>query len=194
MGILGFLAAALLGLPAPPAGGGDAVLLDNVRVHVIRTTADQVPSHKDAVVVPLEDSPSRKLGDAYWSSDRSAAPAQGAVVIIEPKPFEPPASAASPAAPTAPPKGLSFTKLFGNDHLEVFHGHMDEGTVEAFHTHVIDMVFVHLSGGKIEDTAEGKTKINTWKRGDVEFEAKGSSHSARNLGGAIDVVVVRLKS
>ena len=52
---------------------------------------------------------------------------------------------------------------------------------------------VHLSGGEIEDTAEGKTVVNRWKPGDVEFESLGSSHSARNVGGAVDVVLVALK-
>jgi hypothetical protein len=32
--------------------------------------------------------------------------------------------------------------------------------------------------------------VNEWKRGDVEFEGQGTSHSARNLGAAIDVVLV----
>ena len=50
-----------------------------------------------------------------------------------------------------------------------------------------------LSGGAIEDTSNGKTVVNRWKSGDVEFEAAGSSHSARNVGGAIDVVLVVLK-
>jgi hypothetical protein len=45
----------------------------------------------------------------------------------------------------------------------------------------------------IEDTAGGKTVVNRWKPGDVEFESLGSSHSARNVGGAVDVVLVALK-
>jgi hypothetical protein len=35
--------------------------------------------------------------------------------------------------------------------------------------------------------------VNRWKHGDGEFEAIGSSHSARNVGGAVDVVLVALK-
>jgi hypothetical protein len=50
-----------------------------------------------------------------------------------------------------------------------------------------------LSGGAIEDTADGKTKVNRWKPGDAEFESRGSSHSARNVGQAVDVVLVALK-
>jgi quercetin dioxygenase-like cupin family protein len=50
-----------------------------------------------------------------------------------------------------------------------------------------------LSGGEIEDTADGKTVVNRWKPGDVEFEGRGTSHSARNVGGAVDVVLVSLK-
>jgi quercetin dioxygenase-like cupin family protein len=70
---------------------------------------------------------------------------------------------------------------------------MEVGAREAFHTHASDTVVVHLSGGEIEDTADGKTVVNRWKRGDVEFEGLGTSHSARNVGGAVDVVLIALK-
>jgi quercetin dioxygenase-like cupin family protein len=70
---------------------------------------------------------------------------------------------------------------------------MEVGAREAFHTHAADTVVVHLSGGSIEDTANGKTTVNRWKHGDVEFESRGSSHSARNVAGAVDVVLVALK-
>jgi hypothetical protein len=36
--------------------------------------------------------------------------------------------------------------------------------------------------------------VNRWKRGDVEFEGQGSSHSARNIGPAVEVVLVVLKA
>ena len=70
---------------------------------------------------------------------------------------------------------------------------MEVGATEGFHTHASDTIVVHLSGGAIEDTADGKTKVNRWKPGDVEFESRGSSHSARNVGAAVDVVLVALK-
>jgi len=70
---------------------------------------------------------------------------------------------------------------------------MEVGAQEGLHTHASDIVVVHLSGGAIEDTADGQTKVNHWKSGDVEFEARGSSHSARNLGPAVDAVLVTLK-
>ena len=37
------------------------------------------------------------------------------------------------------------------------------------------------------------TKVNRWKHGDVEFEGRGSSHSARNLGPVVEAVLVTLK-
>ena len=64
---------------------------------------------------------------------------------------------------------------------------------EALHTHGSDTIVVHLSGGEIEDTANGKTAVRGWKTGDVEFEGRGSSHSARNVGKPVDVVLVALK-
>ena len=70
---------------------------------------------------------------------------------------------------------------------------MEVGAREGFHTHGSDTLVVHLSGGEIEDTADGQTKVNRWVPGDVEFEARGSSHSARNIGKAVDVVLVALK-
>ena len=80
-----------------------------------------------------------------------------------------------------------------NDKVRVIRARMEVGAKEAFHTHASDTVVVHLSGGEIEDTANGKTVVNKWKPGDVEYEARGSSHSARNVGRPVDVVLVALK-
>ena len=176
------------------------VLVDNPHVRVSRGTGAQaVAGHPSSVIIPLEDGPSWKAGDAYWSGHPEARPAAGrggpgAVVIVEPKPRKP-----SPAAPSAKPTatpdpsafvGMSFTTIFENDRVRVLRARMDVGAREGFHTHPSDIVVVHLSGGTIEDTAEGRTKVKKWKRGDVEFEGQGTSHSARNLGAAIDVVLV----
>jgi quercetin dioxygenase-like cupin family protein len=92
-----------------------------------------------------------------------------------------------------PSVGLSFKPVFENDRMTVLRARMDANGSEGVHTHESDVLVVHLSGGRIEDTAHGKTVVNTWKPGDVEFEAKGSSHSARNVGPAVDVVLVTLK-
>jgi hypothetical protein len=92
-----------------------------------------------------------------------------------------------------PPPGLSFRPLFENDRLRVARGRMEASTQEGFHTHTSDIVLVHISGGVVEDTAGGQTRINHWSRGAVEFEARGSSHSARNLGPAIEAILVTLK-
>jgi hypothetical protein len=106
----------------------------------------------------------------------------------------------APAAPTggakpgdAPFTGMSFKTLFENDRVTLIRARMDVGAREGYHTHGADTLVVHLSGGDIEDTADGRTVVNHWKHGDVEFEARGSSHSARNVGGAVDVVLVALK-
>jgi quercetin dioxygenase-like cupin family protein len=88
---------------------------------------------------------------------------------------------------------MSFNPIFENDRVSVIRARMEIGAREAVHTHGSDTIVVHLSGGEIEDTADGKTVVNRWKRGDVEFEGLGTSHSARNVGGAVDVVLVALK-
>ncbi len=89
--------------------------------------------------------------------------------------------------------GMSFNKILENDRVTVTRARMEVGAKEGVHTHASDTIVVHLSGGEIEDTADGKTVVNRWKPGDVEFESLGSSHSARNVGGAVDVVLVALK-
>jgi quercetin dioxygenase-like cupin family protein len=93
----------------------------------------------------------------------------------------------------SPFTGMSFKKVFENEKVTVQRARMEVGAKEALHTHQGDVLVIHLSGGSIEDTANGKTVVNSWKPGDVEFEAKGSSHSARNAGAAVDVVLVMLK-
>ena len=92
----------------------------------------------------------------------------------------------------APFVGMSFRTLFENSLVSVIRARMEVDAREGFHTHGADTIVVHLSGGEIEDTAGGKTIVNRWKPGDVEFEARGSSHSARNVGQAVDVVLVTL--
>jgi beta-alanine degradation protein BauB len=118
-------------------------------------------------------------------------------LIVEPKEraAQQPPAASPPTAATPPPAfiGMSFTPIFDNERVRVLRARMDVGAREGVHTHGSDVVVVHLSGGDIEDTAEGRTKVNHWKHGDVEFEARRSSHSARNLGAAVDVVLVALK-
>jgi quercetin dioxygenase-like cupin family protein len=211
-----FLAgAALLAVSASLAGSdvsaADAadkavhVVLENARVRVLRaSTTRAVADHPEAVVVVLDDGPAGKAGDAYWSGAPGRAPAEGkgepaSLVIVEPRSPAP----APPAAPSTPAAasteanrafiGMSFVPLFENERVSVIRGRMDVGAREGFHTHASDIVVVHLSGGVIEDTAEGKTRVNRWTHGDVEFEARGSSHSARNLGAAVDAVLVTLK-
>jgi quercetin dioxygenase-like cupin family protein len=88
---------------------------------------------------------------------------------------------------------MSFRTLLENDKVTVMRARMEVGAREGQHTHASDTIVVHLSGGSIEDTANGKTTVNRWKHGDVEFEGLGSSHSARNVGAAVDVVLVALK-
>ena len=180
---------------------GPRVLLDNPRVRVYRTTAGSPTgvNHGPAVVVPLEDSLGAKTGGAVWVED-AAAPSgtsslRGSIVIVQP--LRQTAGTTSPAAGSkpgdAPFTGMSFKPVFENDRVSVIRARMEVGAREGVHTHGSDTIVVHLSGGDIEDTADGKTVVNHWKRGDVEFEGLGTSHSARNVGGAVDVVLVALK-
>ncbi len=180
------------------AGPPSAIVLENARVRVWKvTTAPAVFGSRAAVFVVLEDDARRKAGDAYWSAvPPSAGPGDaGTFVIVEPKEPTPTATPGPPdaSAPAGVFTGMSFTPLFDNERVRVLRARMDVGAREGFHTHGSDIVVVHLSGGDIEDTADGKTRVNHWKHGDVEFEGRGSSHSARNLGPAVDVVLVTLK-
>jgi len=174
------------------------VVLDNPHVRVFRTTDGSLAgvNHGPGVVISLNDGPA---GTAVWM-DNVASQAQstfgGSLIIVQPRraktpPVVVPAPGSAPGE--SPFTGMSFNPLFENDQVRVIRARMDVGAREAFHTHGSDTIVVHLSGGEIEDTANGKTTVNRWKRGDVEFEARGSSHSARNVGKAVDVVLVALK-
>ena len=164
------------------------------RVLVFRSadrTLDRA-EHRPGVLVRVD------TGESVWADDaaRSAAAlgGQSAVVVVELRGVPsapPPASATQPG--DAQFTGMSFKPIFENDKVRVIRARMEVGAKEALHTHASDTVVVHLSGGEIEDTANGKTVVNKWKPGDVEYEALGSSHSARNVGGPVDVVLVALK-
>jgi quercetin dioxygenase-like cupin family protein len=195
--------AGTFGPPAParaqPAGRA-AVVLDNARVRAYRTTANAVAGvdHGAGVVIWLRDHAAGKAGRALWVDDAAVA-AGGAgsdeVVIVQPRGHE----AAPPTAPSgskpgdAPFTGMSFVPLFENTRASVLRARMEVDAREGVHTHGSDTIVVHLSGGEIEDTANGKTVVNRWKPGDVEFEGRGTSHSARNIGQPVDVVLVALK-
>jgi quercetin dioxygenase-like cupin family protein len=191
--------AAASGEQSTATAGRAGVVLDNARVRVFRTTGASLAGvdHRGGVVVSLEDGPGHKAGDARWAAD-AAAPAAGAttgpLIIVEPK--DAPAAAA-PNAGSRPGEaeftGMSFKTLFENDKVSVLRARMEVGAREGQHTHASDTLVIHLSGGEIEDTANGKTAVNRWTHGDVEFESRGSSHSARNIGAAVDVVLVALK-
>ncbi|MGE5242909.1 MAG: hypothetical protein ACM3SQ_01595 [Betaproteobacteria bacterium] len=174
------------------AAGSAVVVLDNAQFRVFRTPDGSRAGvdHAGGVVVPL-DHPDRTA----WADD-AATPSDGAdgpLVIVEPKHVGAPAPAATGSNPgDAPFVGMSFKTLFAHENVSALRARMEVGAREGFHTHGSDTVVVHLSGGEIEDTANGVTKVNRWKHGDVEFEARGSSHSARNVGRAIDVVLVAL--
>ncbi len=176
-------------------------MLDNARVRVFRATGASLAGveHEAGVVVTLDDG-GGKGGDAYWAAD-AAAPREGIartrpLVIVQPKDFSAlptPIAKAGSKPGDAPFTGMSFTPLFENDKVRVIRARMEVDAREGFHTHGSDVLVIHLSGGAIEDTANGTTQVNHWKIGDVEFEARGSSHSARNVGKAVDVVLVALK-
>jgi len=180
---------------------GAEIVLDNARVRVFKaSTPLALADHPAAVVVVLEDGATRKAGDAYWSGSAVPVPSagqdMGSFLMVEPKgPASQRGAVSSPTSATPPPVfiGMSFHPIFDNERVRVLRARMDVGAREGVHTHGSDVVVVHLSGGDVEDTAEGQTKVNHWKHGDVEFEARGSSHSARNLGAAVDVVLVALK-
>jgi quercetin dioxygenase-like cupin family protein len=194
------LVAGAAGTQSAATGSRAVVVLDNARVRVYKTTGSSFAGveHRPGVVVPLDDGPNRKMGDASWSTDAGTGPARagagaGAFIILEPKDA---AAAAAPDAGSKPGEGvftgMSFTPLFENDKVSVLRARMEVDAREGQHTHGSDTIVVHLSGGSIEDTANGKTIVNRWKHGDVEFESRGSSHSARNVGAAVDVVLVAL--
>src|SRR5262245_18276831 len=87
-----FAAAFLLAAGLAASAGADAaakVLLDKSRVRIVRTSVPPAGGPA-AVVVPLEDGPGRKKGEAWWSPDAKDGAAsgggRGAFVVVEPKP------------------------------------------------------------------------------------------------------------
>ena len=191
-------AVALYSQTAPRA----TVALETSSVRVYRTDAGVLTGVTPGagVVVWLDDSPSGKAGRAIWMENVATVPAQGAgtgrIVIVQPRAADGPrATTPSPGSKPgdAPFSGMTFHTLFENTRVSVIRARMDVGAREAFHTHASDTIVIHLSGGAIEDTANGKTTVNRWKSGDVEFEARGSSHSARNVSHPVDVVLVALQ-
>jgi len=193
--------AALLPQAAPVAKPADAAVrvLDNARVQVFRTDSGSLKGIDagPGVVIWLRQ-PAGDAARAVWQDNvtqASTTPADGPLVIVQPRKSA--SKAATPATGSSPGSapfvGMSFKPLFENAIVSVLRARMEVDAREGFHTHASDTLVVHLSGGEIEDTADGKTVVNRWKPGDVEFESLGSSHSARNVGRPVDVILVVLK-
>ena len=186
------LTARLQPLPEPPR-----LLVDHARVRVSQTAAGGLArlEHGPGVVVAVDNSSDE--GTAMWLDDVAASSGsvhlQGTIVVVQPRGARATAPPSATRPGEAPFTGMSFKPMFDNDRVSVIRARMEVGAKEGFHTHGSDTIVIHLSGGEIEDTANGRTAVNRWKRGDVEFEEIGSSHSARNLGAAVDVVLVALK-
>lgn len=177
-------------------------VLENPRVRAYRSDDGSLAgiAHGPGVVVAIADAPGVKAGNAVWMEDAAAAPAgapssRGAIVVVQP--LRAARRATAPSSGSKPGEaqftGMSFKTMFENERVTVMRARMEVGAREGFHTHGSDTIVVHLSGGEIEDTAGGRTVVNRWKPGDVEFESLGSSHSARNVGAAVDVVLIALK-
>jgi quercetin dioxygenase-like cupin family protein len=186
---------------ASPAAERAAVALDNARVRAYRTTTGILAGidHGPGVVIWLRDGARGAAGHAIWLEDVAVPAAMGEsrdpIVIVQPLAQ----TASRDRAPAgskpgdAPFTGMSFVPLFENTRVSVIRARMEIDAREGLHTHGSDTIVVHLSGGDIEDTANGKTIVNRWRPGDVEFESRGSSHSARNVSHPVDVVLVALK-
>ncbi len=177
------------------------LVFDHERVRIFETNSAVLArrDHPAAVIVAIEDGPTTRVGDATWSDDAAAIDSER-LIIVEPRADAstgpPPESSADAGSQPgeAPFVGMSFRPIFENDRVEVLRARMEVDAREGVHTHGSDTIVVHLSGGAIEDTANGVTKVNRWHPGDVEFEGRGSSHSARNVGPAVDVVLVTLRT
>jgi quercetin dioxygenase-like cupin family protein len=183
-----------------PSVKSPTVVLDKPQVRAWRTTVEglEASGQGPVVVVPLDRGANDPGAAAIWVEDVSSADklsiGRGSIVVVQPRAANaapPPAGGSKPG--DAPFTGMSFKPLFENDRVSVIRARMEVDAREGFHTHASDTIVVYLSPGQIEDTAEGKTAVRRWKLGDVEFEGRGTSHSAKNLGAAIDVVLVVLK-
>lgn len=178
-----------------------APVLENPRVRAYRSIDGSLSgvAHGPGVVISISDAPGVKAGHAVWVEDAAVSSptvhSPGSIVIVQP--LHSAAAVPQPSNGSKPGEasftGMSFKPMFENNRVSVIRARMEVGAREGFHTHGSDTIVVHLSGGEIEDTAAGKTVVNRWRPGDVEFESLGSSHSARNVGGAVDVVLVALK-
>ena len=173
-----------------------SVVLDNATVQIVRMRALVAgEGRRSVVVIALENSQDRRAGDAFWLADADGTE-RGDFIVVSPQARGEDAVAEPAPAGSAPGDatfvGMSFEPLFEDDRVSVLRARMEVAAREGFHTHGSDTIVVHLSGGTIEDTAEGVTTVNHWQHGDAEFEARGSSHSARNIEGVVDVVLVVL--
>lgn len=146
-------------------GASPRVVLDHPRVRAVRTTGETLAGSTSgpAVIVSLADGPDGAAGRALWLDDVQAPGnprLRGDVVLLQP--LRAPASDGAPAAGWRPGTTSSDVLSFSPIFVSVLRARMHAGALEGLHTHGADMALVHLSGGRIEDTAAGRTVVHTW--------------------------------
>jgi hypothetical protein len=164
-------------------------IIDNDRVVVWDTTSALPPAQHDFVAVSLSTK-----GTAILGSKGDIPAKDGAhTVVIELKDH--------PVAPLANTSGLPLAfprphvrKLFENDRVVVWDYVWHAGVATPMHFHDKDALVVHEANGVLKSTTpDGKSVDNTYKFGDIRFNARDRAHTELLVSGKAHAVITELK-
>ena len=189
------------------------VVLDNPAVRVLTITyapgaKSVMHQHPDSMVVPLADSkvsfttPDGKTRDLELAKESASySPAETHnptnvgktpvdAVLIE---FKTP----SPGTDTIPTNrdNIAFKVLAESPRAVAYRVTADPKFQEPAGTkHDYDQVVIALGPAQMSLSLDGKPPKTSWKRGDVQFIARGTPHESKNAGGKpTDFVIVAIK-
>jgi hypothetical protein len=164
-------------------------IIDNDRVEVWDTTSALPPAQHDFVAVSLSHKGTAVLGR------KGEVPAKDGAhtVVIELKDH--------PVAPLANTSGLPLAfprphvrKLFENDRIVVWDYVWHPGVPTPMHFHDKDALVVHEANGVLKSTTpDGKSVDNTYKSGDIRFNARDRAHTELLVSGKAHAVITELK-
>jgi hypothetical protein len=187
-GVMRVLSILLVLSCAGPARAADPVI-DNERVIVWDTTSALPPAQHDFVAVSL----SRKGTAVFGRKGQVPAKAGAHTVVIELKDHAVTALANTSGLPLAFPRP-HVRKLFENDRIVVWDYAWHAGVATPMHFHDKDALVVHEANGVLKSTTpDGKSVDNTYKTGDIRFNARDRAHTELLVSGKAHAVITELK-
>jgi hypothetical protein len=130
----------------------------------------------------------RKIGSEIWIAE---TPATSLVITLKDKKVA--ALRNTSGYPNAFPRPNSM-KVYEDSQVIVWDYTWTTGVATPMHFHDKDVVVIYLGNGALRSTTpDGKSVVNTWKRGDTRFNLRDRVHTETLVEGQLRAIIMELK-